>query len=422
MNRIFLITFLAFLFGFQGFSQENVLVERSYWKAKPTLDQVKKDIAKGNDPAAFNEHTFDAVTWAILENASDEIVWYLINLPGNDVNKRSHDGRTPIFWAAYKNNVALMQALISKGAKTDLIDSHGYSLVNFAATTGQTNIEIYDLCLKHGAKFAEESNNDGANPILLLVPYLEDNTFIDYFGKNGVDFRATDKHGNNAFVYAAKTGNIKMMELALKAELDPRANNDAAMVFAGKGTRSKRVSLAGFKYLMELGLSTFAKDEKGNTALHYLAAKSENTEILDFFLSSGVDANYPNNDGETPFLNAVSKNSVQIVKFFLDKTKNVNVVNEKGENAMHLAAARGDMDVIEALHNAGVSVNVQSNEQLSPLHLAAMKAEDASVLQLLLKLEADKSLITEFEETAYDLALENEKLQAANVNLDFLRP
>lgn len=420
--RFAIVSILCLVLSHSVLSQDNVLIERSYWKAQPGLEQVKQDIAAGNDPAAFNEHTFDAVTWAILEKASDEIVWYLLNLPGNDVNKRSHDGRTPIFWAAYKNNVTLMKDLIAKGAKTDLIDSHGYSLVNFCATTGQTNQEIYDLCLKHGAVFAEERNNDGANPILLLIPYLKNDSFIQYFTRHGVDFKASDKHGNNAFVYAAKTGNMAMMDYALESGLDANANNGAAMIFASKGTRRGSVSLDGFKYLKSRGVSTSAKDEKGNTALHFLASKSEDEEVLNFFLNEGLSTDQPNKEGNTPFLNAVRSNSVEMVQFFLKNTENLEMTNSKGETAMHIAASRGDMALVKALFAAGASVNVQNTEKLTPLHLAAMKAENADLLHMLLKTGADKSATTEFGETAYDLAAENEKLKAANINVDFLKP
>ena len=51
-----------------------------------------------------------------------------------------------------------MEYLIKKNARIDIIDDHGYSLVNFAATTGQLNKKIYELCKSNGLKFNEQLN------------------------------------------------------------------------------------------------------------------------------------------------------------------------------------------------------------------------------------------------------------------------
>ena len=138
--------------------QDNVFLKREYWKEKPTLAKVKEDFSKGNSLSDLDEHDFDAAGWAILENTQNEIIKFIIQQDGNDVNKLTHDGRTYIFWAAYKNNLELMNYLINQGARTDLIDSHGYSLVNFCAVTGQLNTEIYYLCIEKGSVITKEFN------------------------------------------------------------------------------------------------------------------------------------------------------------------------------------------------------------------------------------------------------------------------
>ena len=210
MLRILFI--LTFILTSVHSSSQNIFTSRKYWTQNPSIEEIKSSVNEENNLVAFDKHKFDAVTWAILEDVSIGTIKYLINIDGNGVNKRSHDGRTPIFWAAYKNNVELIRYLIENNARTDLIDDHGYGLATFAAVTGQLNEEIYDICKENGADLKTEKNRAGANSLLLIMPFLTDIKQVRYFEKNGLSIRDKDNKGNNAFTYASKTGNISIMK------------------------------------------------------------------------------------------------------------------------------------------------------------------------------------------------------------------
>ena len=52
------------------------------------------------------------------------------------------------------------------------------------------------------------------------------------------------------------------MNLALERGLDPRANNDAALIFGVKGARGVINSIEVYRYLVQVGLSICAKDDQ----------------------------------------------------------------------------------------------------------------------------------------------------------------
>ena len=246
---------------------DNIFHNRDFWKTKPSINQVDSCIKAGNSPSELDKFAFDATSWAIIEDNSDETVKYLMSMEGNDVNKKTHDGRTYIFWAMYRNNLDLMNYLVKSGAKTDIIDSHGYSLMNFGAVTGQLNTKLYDFCLENGANIKKQKNNDGANPLLLVSPFMEDENLIAYFTEKGIDINETDNNGNGIFNYSAKRGNQKIMDLLIKKGINYKENpisNTNAMIFASYGTRKFQNSLGTYKYLDSIGKGDLYESELSN--------------------------------------------------------------------------------------------------------------------------------------------------------------
>ncbi len=172
------------------YASENVFLGREFWKTATTVAEVEQKIKEGNDPVAQNRWAFDAVCYAILENAPLPIKEYLLSIEGNEVDKNTHDGRNFLMWAAYKGNLPLMKVLLEKGSATDIVDNHCYNLMTFAAVAGQKDTKVYDLLLDNGGTVSD-TNREGANALLLLAPHLkkEDTALIAYFEKKGLDFR-----------------------------------------------------------------------------------------------------------------------------------------------------------------------------------------------------------------------------------------
>ncbi|MGB3775179.1 MAG: ankyrin repeat domain-containing protein [Leeuwenhoekiella sp.] len=334
-----------------AFAQSNnVFLDRSFWGKNPNLSTVKQEIAAGNDPTAFNDNAFDAVVLSILGKANPEVTTYLLSFEGNPVDKRTHDSRTYIFWAAFNNNTDIMKVLLKKGASLDVKDSHGYTPAAFAANGGQTNPEIYELFEENGVVLANEKNEAGANLLLLLAPNLESTAAMDYFIDKGIDAKGTDDKGNGIFNYAARKGNVDFLKELVAANYDyktPNKEGGNAFLFAAQGGRGQRNSIEVFEYLKKLGLDPTVVTKTGESALHSLASRSSDKEVIHFFLDAGVNVDESDAEGNTPLLNAASRNTLEIVELVASQSKDLNAGNHLGQSPVMLAVENNGPEVVD---------------------------------------------------------------------------
>ncbi|MFI8603440.1 ankyrin repeat domain-containing protein [Cellulophaga baltica] len=480
---------LVLLFGLQLSAQENIFLERDFWNSKPTIKSIDLKIKEGNDITAKTSNNFDAVVYAILQENDNAIIKYVQSIEGNDVNKLTHDGRTYMFWAAYKGNTEIMNYLISKGASTKITDDKGSTILNFAAASGQQNTKVYDICLANGADLEKDLTPNGANALLLSSQNDPEFILLDYFSSKGLAINSIDAHGNDAFNYVTKTGDVEHLK---KLHQKGIKGTDNAFVFATQaGRRAKAKPLSFYKFLESLDLNPNVIDSEGKTPLLNLATYEENKEVFNYFIAKGVDVNTADENGNTAFLNAVGRNKLEVIAYLLPMVNDVNHVNKKGESALamavaynspevvsyllknkaaissvdndgntlayyllksyekpdfeeklnvlkadgfdvtktqengntlfHIALEYDDLALLKRVNEYGVDVNAKNKEGIAPLHLAAMKAKDDEVLKYLLSIGAKKTAVTGFEESAYDLASENELLQENNISIEFLK-
>jgi len=472
---------------------DNPFIQSKYWADQPSLETIKADMAKGHSVLEANSGGFDATTYAILNNNPLTTIQFLVE-QGNSVNKRTHDSRTYIFWAASRANIEAMEYFMTQGAKTDLRDSHGYTVAQFAAAGGQQSPEIYDFFEANGVDLKNQKTAEGKNILHILAPRLTNYGMLDYFQLRGFDLNELDENGNGLFNYAARSGNTELLEELVDRGVkysENKVTGENAILMASSNREN---TVEYFKYLENLGLSPAVKTNEGVSALHRIAASNINLDVYNYFLSKGLNVNDTDSNGNTPLINAAGRNSLEMVTFLAEKTKDINHVNKEGQSALTMAVMRNNAEVVDYLLSKGanakvkdekgntlgqylissyrannvkdfdqklkslsakgldlkqkqgdkstlfhlaidkndlsllkkvnalkVDVNVKNNEGATVLHLAAMKAADDEILKYLISIGADKNSTTEFEETAFDLAQENEKLTNNKVDLGFLK-
>jgi ankyrin repeat protein len=487
MKNSYQISLLFFLISISVSAQKtNIFHDRSFWKTNPSIEIIDQKISEGNDVSALNINAFDAVMYAILEKTDNKTIKYLLSKKGNDVHKLTHDGRTYIFWAAYKDNLEIMKYVVSKGAKLDVVDTHGNTFLNFAASTGQLNIELYKYSFKIGADITKEKNHDGANALLLIASHLKDAEIVDYFISKGATLNGKDTKGNGLFEYAAKGGNTQFLKILLDKGVDKGTN---AMIFASQGLRGKENTLETYLFLEKNGINPNIINGENRNPLHFITRYNKDLSVYTYFIDKGVDVNLQDEEGNTPFTNAAGNNTLEVVQFLSKELKNINIKNKDGHSALTNAVNRNSIDVVSFLlenkadiniidtdgntlsyyliHNFSankpeifeakiklleksglvinqlqnsqntlthiateknnlpllkriasfnIDVNAKNKEGLSALQIAAMKAKDNQIIKYLIRIGADKNVKTDFDESIFDLASENELLKKQNIN------
>lgn len=345
---------------------ENIFLHRDFWKTSPNVKTIKQKIGEGHNASESNYYGFDGVVYAILEGAPDKTIKYMVEQQGNGVKKITHDGRSYLFWAAYKGNISLMEYLVNEGSQIDLIDDHGNTVMTFAASTGQTNQQLYDFLIKCGASITE-TNREGANSLLLVMPYIKDFKLIKHFQNKGLDINAVDNNGNGAFNYAALSGNIAIMDILLAKGLKPEGlgtNGSNAIIFASKGTRGKTNGVEVFTYLEEKGVNPKVVMKDGTTPLHLLASKNKDEEVIRYFIEKGADVNSLDEKGNTPLMYAAKSNVAQNVNVLAQKTRDVNLANKQKNTALNFALESNSLEVVQILMSHGAKPNALSAQSL----------------------------------------------------------
>jgi ankyrin repeat protein len=159
-----------------------------------------------------------------------------------------------------------------------------------------------------------------------------------------------------------------------------------------------------------------------------MAINRNDADVVAFLLKNKADTGILDKKGNSLayyLINSYSdRNTDQFdEKLKLLKAENISLTatQENNNTLYHIAVSIGNLNLIKHLADFNININAKNEEGLTALHLAAMKAEDDSIIKYLISKGADSKLKTDFEESVFDLASENELLKTNNTSLNFLK-
>ncbi len=395
---------------------------------KGNKEMMKHLLELGSDPKMSTARGTNMLLLAAIGGVEDIEVYEMIFDQGIDPNYTSNSGINALLTLSGSNvkDLKVFEYLMGKGISIDSEDKDGNNLFNYAARGG--NLEVMKMWISKGVPY-KTWNHKGENPVL--------------FASQGVRRRALSLE---VFNYLSK-------ELGLEVDQVNWEGKTPLQLAARRATPEL------LDFFVAEGVSANQVDENGNIAL--INAVSSSIKNLESILKNTQNINHQNHKGEAAITRAVKYRAKKAFDFLKDQKADLSIKDTEGNNLLyhvfnsfregkeeiaghmitelqkrgiktkttdkdgntlaHIAIEKHSVFLLNKAITMGVNINYQNKLNLSPLHFAAMQGKDKELMTTLIANGANKELKTEFNESAYDLATENELLKKENVNIQFLR-
>ncbi|KAL4911910.1 ankyrin repeat-containing domain protein [Aspergillus aurantiobrunneus] len=330
---------------------------------------------------------------------------------GANVNQRDQHGQTAFHSAMNCNDLSLVQLLVDSGADISVADSAGETPLFFAASFGKLHLVNYLLSLgahnkaeKTGVRIplyiaTRRQHIHLFQPLVdagFLVNSTDDFTPLMYasnyndlpamreFIRLGADVNYVNRHGKSVVDVTLTTPGVDALSILLDAGADistPKA--DGTSVLHQYGIREDNI-----QFLIENGADIHAVGPDNRTPLHVAVESDDQYDeyqrILPL-LKAGISTEARDSKGDTALHIAVRANSY-VTRLLLQGGADVNARNADGATPLHIAANYQRNDAAEIqnlLIDARADVAAEDNLGCTPLHVAAVENNKALFKRLL---------------------------------------
>ncbi|MEM9329129.1 MAG: ankyrin repeat domain-containing protein [Bacteroidota bacterium] len=402
------------------------------WAAyKGDLELMKYLVDQGANTDIIDQHGYSLFMFPAATGLEEPAVYdYIIELGADVMAEKDRQGRNALLaYAGSMKTGAMIDYFVTKGLDVHGLDEDGNGIFNHAAKTGNQSL-LETLVADYKVNTAKNAETN-ENAILFASRRYS---------------RSGDETSLSFYQY--------LEGLGLDATI---VSNEGETVLHNLAYRSKNIEL--YEYFVGKGIDVNQTNEEGNNAL-INASASKSQEIVAFLVKNTEDINHQNKEGIAAFTRALKYNDLEVAQFLVSKGADPKIIDKKGydmgyhvvdafsddmeefkskmdylastgydptlpqedgSTLLHLAIQKHSIPLAKSLVGMGIDINAKDNSGQTALHLAAMQAGDEEMLKFLIESGADKTLTTDFDESAYDLASTNELLIENKSNIDFLR-
>ncbi|KAK3736343.1 hypothetical protein QZH41_020795, partial [Actinostola sp. cb2023] len=354
------------------------------------------------------------------------------------------EGSLCIHNAARNGHVGVVKALLDKGVPVDIKNKNNLTALHEAVMSRKHG--VVQLLIGYGADKELFGGRDCESPIHMAARVRDGEKVADILIRSGANPDTKNKkNGERALHVAARNGNLAVVELLLKEDVEVarRSSNGETPLHQACANGQYEISKLIVDKLFRDKSYAFARlvvnipNDRGETALHHLCqrvrrkesiehliniatlllenganmtmttkakketplhwiARSGNYDVLKAMLTStkvplhiiqsGI--NSKTEIGASPLMIASHHGNLDVVKVLLDHTARVDVFDETGSTALHHAATYGHEEVASILLDHKSFVNGRTKIGITPLHLSSERGYSGLVKILITKYNA----------------------------------
>ena len=236
---------------------------------------------------------------------------------GADINAAQNDGTTPLHWAVYRKDIALVERLLTNGANAAVANRFGASPLAEAVKLADS--ALVEALLEAGAD-PESANLDGQTA-LMLAARTGSVDVARQLVAYGADVNALEAwRGQTALMWAADGGHAELTDYLI----DEGADVTTRAVINDWGSQITSEPRAQYR------------PTGGLTPLLY-AARSGCLDCISSIVAGGESVDRPSPDGVTPLMLAIDNLNFDAADLLLDLDANPHYSDWWGRTALYLA-------------------------------------------------------------------------------------
>ena len=279
---------------------------------------------------------------------------FLIESNNANINCEDIDGFTPLLYACLNSNYELVRWLVAHGANLEHANRRGNGALHLASQSG--HVLLTSWLIECGLKI-DQKNND-------------EHTAIDFANASG--------HADLALALEKKLQEVNEMK---RSSLEQIMKLLAA-VSCGNLSEVKRLLAVGADM-------QYRTDDTDESWLH-IACSAGHEDVVNFFISAGLDLTASDKRGHTPFHNCCANGHLSIAKILilLLPTMAVHQRAKDGSTALHLSARHGHLKLLKWLVTQGLDLHATKHNGYSVIH-EACEGGFPSIVKYAIKQGAD---------------------------------
>ncbi|XP_055999742.1 uncharacterized protein LOC125656545 [Ostrea edulis] len=279
----------------------------------------------------------DNVLHEACKNAELQTCEHLIQTYPDLLHSVDNDGWNAALYAARGGNVKILQLLADNEVDVKHKANNGWNILHAACRNGELEMSRY---------------------IIQTYPHL---------------LHSVDNDGWNAALYAARGGNVKILQLLADNEVDVKhkANNGWNILHAA--CRNGELEMSRYIIQTYPDLLHSVDNAGWNAALH--ASGGGNVKILQLLADNEVDVKHKDNDGWNILYAACRNGELEMSRYIIQTYPDLlHSVHNDGWNAALHASGGGNVKILQLLADNEVDVKHKDNDGWNILYVACGNA------------------------------------------------